>query len=101
MANDTGSVRITTEKRGALLLIGLNRAAKMNAFDGDMLRQLSDAFTQLEDDAEARCGVIFAHGEHFTAGLDLANVAPLVAEGKGLLDLGGSGVDPWGLGVRG
>lgn len=97
MANDTSSVRITTEKRGALLLIGLARPAKMNAFDGDMLRQLSDAFTQLDDDAEARCGVLFAHGDHFTAGLDLANVAPLIAEGRGLLDLGGSGVDPWGV----
>lgn len=101
MASDTSAVRISTEKRGAILLIGLNRPAKMNAFDGDMLRQLSDAFTQLEDDAKVRCGVIFAHGEHFTAGLDLANVAPLITQGKGLLDLGGSGVDPWGLGKSG
>jgi enoyl-CoA hydratase/carnithine racemase len=87
---------ISTEKRGALLLIGFNRPAKMNAFDGDMLKQLSAAFQQLEDDADARCGVIFAHGDHFTAGLDLANVAPLISQGHGL-DLGGSGIDPWGI----
>jgi enoyl-CoA hydratase len=94
------AVRITTEKRGALLLIGLNRAAKMNAFDGDMLQKLSAAFQLLEDDAELRCGVIFAHGEHFTAGLDLANVAPLIMQGQGLFDrdgLGGNAIDPWGL----
>src|SRR5262249_20763600 len=79
--------KITTEKRGPLLLIGLNRPAKMNAFDADMLRALSDAFVQLENDAECRCGVVFAQGEHFTAGLDLMNVAPLMMQGK--LDLAG------------
>lgn len=86
--------KITTEVRGHLLLIGVNRPAKMNAFDAEMLRGLSDAFVKLEEDAGLRCGVIFAHGDHFTAGLDLANVAPLLSQGK--LDLG-AGIDPWGV----
>jgi enoyl-CoA hydratase/carnithine racemase len=60
-----------------------------------MLGQLSGAFGKLEDDAQVRCGVIFAHGDHFTAGLDLANVAPLMMEGK--FSLGGDAVDPWGV----
>jgi enoyl-CoA hydratase/carnithine racemase len=88
--------KITTEKRGHLLLIGVNRPEKRNAFDADMLRALSHAFGRLEDDDEVRCGVVFAHGEHFTAGLDLASVAPLVMEGK--LDFGGpEAFDPWGI----
>ena len=87
--------KITTERHGHLLLIGVARPKKMNAFDADMLRQLSDAFGLLESDPEVRCGVIFAEGEHFTAGLDLANVAPLVAEGKPL-NIEGS-IDPWGV----
>jgi enoyl-CoA hydratase/carnithine racemase len=86
--------RITTETRGHLFLIGLNRPKKMNAFDTEMLRELSRAFELLEADDSLRCGVIFAHGEHFTAGLDLADVAPLMMEGK--LELG-AGVDPWGV----
>jgi len=86
--------KITTETRGHLLLIGLNRPKKMNAFDGDMLRALSRAFALLEADDDIRVGVLFAHGDHFTAGLDLADVAPLLMEGK--LELG-DGVDPWGV----
>lgn len=86
--------RITTETRGHLFLIGLNRPKKLNAFDGEMLRAFSRAFELLEADDDLRCGVIFAHGEHFTAGLDLADVAPLMMEGK--LELG-EGVDPWGV----
>ena len=87
--------RISTERRGPLLLIGLNRPAKMNAFDAAMLTALSDAFALLESDGELRVGVLFAHGDHFTAGLDLMNVAPLLVQGK--LELGGGRVDPWGV----
>ena len=85
---------ISTERRGHLLLIGLDRAAKMNAFNVAMLGQLSEAFLELENDTELRCGVVFAHGDHFTAGLDLADVAPAMMQGK--LDFS-AGHDPWGV----
>ena len=87
--------KITTEKRGHLWLMGVNRPTKMNAFDADMLRDFGDAYGELERDPELRCGVVFAHGDHFTAGLDLGNVAPLVAEGK--LDFGNGAIDPWAV----
>jgi enoyl-CoA hydratase len=87
--------KITVEKRGALQLIGINRPEKMNAFDLDMLGAFAEAFAELERDDAMRCGVVFAHGDHFTAGLDLANVAPVVMEGKMPFDRGG--VDPWGV----
>jgi enoyl-CoA hydratase len=87
--------KITTERRGHLLLIGVNRPEKMNAFDVDMLDQFAAAFEQLERDEDVRCGVVYANGEHFTAGLDLANVAPLVMEGKMPFERGG--IDPWGI----
>ncbi len=92
---EAAEARITVEKRGHLLLIGLNRPKKMNAFDVPMLRQLAAAFDTLESDPEARCGVVFAHGDHFTAGLDLANVAPAIADGGTLF--GSDGVDPCGV----
>ncbi|WP_394837321.1 crotonase/enoyl-CoA hydratase family protein [Pendulispora rubella] len=94
-AGATTERKITTEKRGHVLLIGLDRPKKMNAFDVDMLRQLGDAFGVLEEDPELRVGVVFAHGDHFTAGLDLANVAPHVTEGK--IVLGDGAIDPWGI----
>ncbi len=91
-----GEDTILTERRGHLLLIGVNRPKKMNAFDADMLRLLGEAYGELERDPELRCGVIHANGEHFTAGLDLANVAPLIMSGQQTL-LGGGEVDPWGV----
>lgn len=87
--------RITTERRGHLLLIGFNRAEKMNAFDSEMLMSLGDAFAELENDPQLRCGVVFAQGDHFTAGLDLKDVAPKMADGS--LDLSAAAIDPWGV----
>jgi enoyl-CoA hydratase/carnithine racemase len=88
--------KITTERRGHLLLIGINRPSKMNAFDTEMLELFGAAFDELERDAELRCGVIFAHGDHFTAGLDLANVAPHIQQHHSLAPQTG-GIDPWGV----
>ena len=87
--------KITTERLGHLLLIGFNRADKMNAFDTQMLTMLGEAFAQLEDDPMLRCGVIFANGDHFTAGLDLGEVAPKMADGS--FDLRSTAIDPWGV----
>jgi enoyl-CoA hydratase/carnithine racemase len=86
---------LTYEADGHLRLVGLNRAAKRNAFNVRMLLELSEAFTAYENDADARCLLLFAHGEHFTAGLDLAEVGPHVATGGGLQ--GEGGVDPLDL----
>lgn len=87
--------KITTERRGHLLVIGFNRANKMNAFDSEMLMMLGDALAQLENDPELRCGVIYAEGDHFTAGLDLADIAPKMSDGS--LDLRAAAIDPWGV----
>jgi enoyl-CoA hydratase len=87
--------RITYEKVAHVAHIGLNRAAKRNAFDLVMLRELAEAFTAYEDDAALRCAVLFGHGEHFTAGLDLAEVGPAIASGASLFPEGS--VDPLGL----
>ncbi len=89
--------KITVEQRGHILLIGLNRPAKRNAFDVEMLEQLALAYTELENNDEIRCGVLFAHGEMFTAGLDLANVAPQVVKGNGGLKFSADSVDPLNL----
>lgn len=87
---------ITTEQQGHLLLIGANRPQKMNAFNAAMLHAFAEAYTELEDNPELRCGVVFAHGEHFSAGLDLADVAPRLKDSQGLL-FDPELVDPWGM----
>ncbi len=91
-------MRISTETREHVLLIGLNRPEKRNAFDLRMLRELALAYTQLEDDPQLRVGMVFAHGDHFTAGLDLAEVGPAFGAGADLFPP--EHVDPLELGRR-
>jgi enoyl-CoA hydratase len=91
-----GSETITTEARGHVLLVGLNRPSKLNAFTGEMLDALGAAYTRYDADPNLRCAVLFAHGKDFTAGLDLAGLAPRVRVGENIL-WPKSGVDPLGL----
>jgi enoyl-CoA hydratase len=89
--------RVTVELDGHVLRIGINRPEKRNAFDLRMIEQLSAAYEQLADNHEVRVGVLYAHGDHFSAGLDLADVGPLVAE-RGPEVLAGRGrYDPFGV----
>lgn len=86
--------KIITERRGHVLLIGLNRPEKRNAADFELLNQLADAYGELERDPELRVGLVHAVGEHFTAGLDLADLGPRIGA-DGLSFVGEDGVDPW------
>ena len=78
----THETAVTVERRGHVLLMGLNRPAKRNAFNLAMLDQLAAAYHDLEADDDIRCGVLFAHGDHFTGGLDLAEVGPVISQGE-------------------
>jgi enoyl-CoA hydratase len=84
---------IEAEQRGHVLLMGLNRPEKRNAFNVEMLEELARAYGQLERDDELRAGVLYAHGDHFTGGLDLAEVGPRLADGG--LDWPDDGRNPW------
>lgn len=86
---------ITIEDRGHVRLIGLNRPEKRNAFTFAMLGELAAAYADLADDPNIRCGVLHAHGPMFTAGLDLADVAPRILAGESIT--AGARIDPWGI----
>ena len=73
--------RVTTERHGHVLLIGLDRIAKRNAFDKAMLRALGEAYGELDRDPDLRAGVLFAHGDHFTTGLELTQFAGTLGQG--------------------
>jgi enoyl-CoA hydratase/carnithine racemase len=90
----TSAEAVTVERDGHVLLMGLNRPDKRNAFNVAMIDRLAAAYHDLEADDELRCGVLFAHGDHFTGGLDLAEVGPRIREGG--IDFSGPGRrDPW------
>lgn len=86
---------VSLERDGHVLLIGLNRPHKRNSFDREMLADLSHAYALLESDPDIRAGVLFAHGDHFTAGLDLVDVGPGIASGESPMPEDGR--DPWRL----
>lgn len=91
--------RITTEQRGALLLVGIDRPAKRNGFSPRMFRELAQAYTRLDDDPALRVGVLFGHGAHFTGGIDLPLLAPLMQRGEKAFPPGL--VEPTDLGTPG
>lgn len=64
---------VTFEIEDGLALIGLNRPAKRNAINDGMIDELKAALDMAA--AHAKVGVIFGHGDHFSAGLDLAEHA--------------------------
>ena len=89
--------RITVERDGHVLLIGVNRPEKRNAFDLSTIEQLAVAYDRLAAERSLRVGVLFGHGDHFSAGLDLGEVGPAVAE-RGPHALAGPGrYDPFGV----
>ncbi|KQQ04015.1 MULTISPECIES: crotonase/enoyl-CoA hydratase family protein [unclassified Rathayibacter] len=91
--------RVRTERRGHVLEIVLDRPGKRNAADIAMLSALAAAYGDLDRDPELRVGVVLASGEHFTAGLDLADIGPRIGAG-GLDFVLEGGLDPWGLRTR-
>jgi enoyl-CoA hydratase/carnithine racemase len=70
---------VTYELDGAVAVIGLNRADKRNAVNDALMSQLREAVWRATE--EAKAGVIFGHGENFSAGLDLAEAATWMKPG--------------------
>ncbi len=65
--NDTQLV--TFEMRGDVALVGLNRPAKRNAISDRFVNEIEVNVRRARD--TARAAVLFGHGPHFCAGLDL------------------------------
>lgn len=81
---------------GHIRHLQLNRAEKMNAANRQMLSELSLAYAEADHDDNIRVVVVSAAGEHFTAGLDLADVLGTAHE-SGLQLTPAGGLDPWGI----
>jgi enoyl-CoA hydratase len=64
-------VRATVERRGQIVLIGINRPEFFNRFDPETTHALAVAFTGYEHDDSLRCAVLFGHGDNFSRGIDV------------------------------
>ncbi|MGZ9810117.1 crotonase/enoyl-CoA hydratase family protein [Pseudoroseicyclus sp. H15] len=70
MSDGSAENMVTYEMRGDVALIGLNRPEKRNAISDRFVGQIEQAVLRAR--SEAKAGVIHGHGQHFCAGLDLA-----------------------------
>jgi len=101
MTLESSAGTITLESVGKVLLIGINRPAKRNGLTPEMLAALTEAYQRLDEDADLRVGVLFAHGSDFCAGLDLPRFAEIFAKGGDFAMGGADKVDvfarrpPW------
>jgi enoyl-CoA hydratase len=85
---------VRTERHDHILQIVIDNPAKKNAFSPEMMAQLSDALTLLENDENLWVGVLCAEGSAFTAGLDMPKFFGPTATVKP--DPEGN-IDPFGL----
>ena len=62
---------VRSERRGAIALLTLNRPDKLNAVNGEMIRELDRALDAAEADDAVRAIVLAGAGRAFSAGFDL------------------------------
>lgn len=86
---------VEVDADGPVLTIGVNRVEKHNAWNREIIAAVGDAYERLRGDDALRVGVVWAHGEHFSAGLDLPDVLPALAGDGELMDR--DQPDPWGF----
>ena len=76
------SVTITVERRGDIVLVGLNRPFIQNRIDPPTRIRLAETFYGYEHDASLRALVLFGHGDNFSRGIDVDASQAGVASGQ-------------------
>ncbi len=71
---------VTYERSGHLATITYNRPDALNAINGEMRRDLNDAFSRFRDDEDAWVGIVTGAGTAFCAGADLRDGAGSAGE---------------------
>ena len=62
---------VTAERRGDIVLVGLNRPFIQNRIDPPTRLKLGELFYQYEHDPSLRAMVLFGHGDNFSRGIDV------------------------------
>src|SRR5262249_3254340 len=62
--------KITVERRGQVVLIGINRPYMDNRLDPEATESLARAYYDYDQDPSLRAAVLFGYGERFSRGID-------------------------------
>jgi enoyl-CoA hydratase len=73
---------LTVERRGDIVLIGINRPSIYNRIDPPTRARLAEALYQYEHDGSLRAAVLFGHGPNFTRGIDVDATQAALAAGR-------------------
>jgi enoyl-CoA hydratase len=68
---------VLVEKEDHTLVVTLNRPAKKNAVNCEVMCRLYDAWVRLDEDDDLRVGILTGKGDTFCAGMDLAEIGKL------------------------
>jgi enoyl-CoA hydratase/carnithine racemase len=74
--------KITVERRGNVVLIGINRPERDNRFDPDAYYGLASAYYDYDNDPELRAAVVYGHGRSLSRGIDVDAFNALAQSGK-------------------
>jgi enoyl-CoA hydratase len=76
--------KITIDRRGHVLLIGVNRPDRDNRFDPDAYYGLAKAYYDFDNDPDLRAAVVFGHGRSLSRGIDVDAFNALTQSGRRL-----------------
>ena len=71
---------LLTETKGAVRLLTLNRPAKLNAINADLVHALTDALMAAQNDSAVTVIILAGAGRAFSAGADTSVPRPLTVE---------------------
>lgn len=66
---------VTIEHNGPLAIVRFDRKCNLNAFDGQLIQELTDAARSFHDDFETHAVVLTGTTEYFSAGADIIDLA--------------------------
>jgi enoyl-CoA hydratase/carnithine racemase len=73
-AAGAGAQTVLAERRGAVLVLTLNRPERMNAWNNELEDRYFELLDEAEDDPQVRAIVLTGAGRAFCAGADMANL---------------------------
>ncbi len=87
--------KLSVERRGQVVLLGINRPYIQNRIDPETFRGMARALAAYDRDPTLRAAILFGHGDNFSRGIDVDAFKPLLKSGKPLLE-GADMIDPLG-----
>jgi len=78
----SSGAKLTIERRGQIVLFGINRPYIQNRIDPETFEKLAQAYYQYDHDPSLRAAILFGHGENFSRGIDVEGFKSLAGTGK-------------------